>query len=177
MRRSFFYMLLCFLLLPVLAPAADPVFSVVGSGSGVRVGQVAPDVALQTLDGKQVRLSDYRDKVVMLNFWATWCPPCRAEMPSMARLHTAMAGEDFVLLALNAEENGEEDVANFLKKHPQGFPIVFDMEGRAQAAFGVYRFPETFIINKDGTILNRVIGGREWDNRNIIEYLKFLARG
>lgn len=88
-----------------------------------------------------------------------------------------MKGEDFVMLAVNTEAEGAQVVPPFLKSHPQTFSVLLDTEAKAQNAYGVYRFPETFIINKDGTILNHVLGGREWDDDSTIEYLKFLSRG
>ncbi len=177
MRSALFLLVAGLLLLPgsqsfagTSRPSGEP-------SPGVKVGSVAPAVSLKTLDGKTVSLADYRGRVVMLNFWATWCPPCRAEMPSMERLHKAMQGFDFVMLAVNVEENGAQAVAAFLKSQPHSFPVLLDAEAGAQNAFGVFRFPETFIINKDGVILNHILGAREWDDKATIDYLKFLAKG
>lgn len=160
----------CYVLAGTSRPEAEPV-------SGVTVGGVAPDVSLKTLDGKTVSLSEYRGKVVVLNFWATWCPPCRAEMPSMDRLNKAMLGLDFVMLAVNVEEDGAQVVGEFLQRNPHSFSVLLDSEAKAQYAYGVFRFPETFIINKDGVILNHILGAREWDEATTVDYLKFLAKG
>ncbi len=177
MRRVLFLIVAGLLLLPVSYTSAGTSRPDVEPSPGGKVGSVAPEVSLKTLDGKTVSLSDYRGKVVLLNFWATWCPPCAAEMPSMERLNKAMLVYDFVMLALNVEENGAQVVPAFLKNHPHSFPVLLDSDAKAQKAFGVFRFPETFIINKDGVILNHILGAREWDEATTIDYLKFLAKG
>ena len=90
----------------------------------VDMGDQAPDFLLEDTAGNQVSLASLRGKVVLVNFWATWCPPCRAEMPSMEKLNEAMAGEDFVMLAINVEENGRSIVPEFLKKSPHKFSVL-----------------------------------------------------
>jgi thiol-disulfide isomerase/thioredoxin len=177
MRRSLFLIVAGLLLLPASYTFAGTSRPDVQPSSGVKVGSVAPDVSLKTLDGKTVSLSQYRGRVVMLNFWATWCPPCRAEMPSMERLNKAMNGLDFVMLAVNVEEDGAQVVTTFLQSNPHSFPVLLDSNAMAQNAYEVFRFPETFIINKDGVILNHILGAREWDETTTIDYLKFLAKG
>ncbi len=142
-----------------------------------REGSPAPDFVLSDLQGRQVRLSDYRGKVVLLNFWATWCPPCVEEIPSMERLHQLMKGKDFVMLALNVEPNGPQVVPGFLRNNSATFPILFDDQKVVQKEYGVFRFPETFIIDKQGIIEDNIIGGRNWDDKTIVEYLEMLMRG
>jgi peroxiredoxin len=159
---------------PVAAGGSRPA---VPPSAGVKVGVPAPDLTFATLEGKTVTLSQYRGKVVMLNFWATWCPPCRAEMPAMERLHGIMQGLDFIMLAVNAEPDGAEKVPAFLKERPHSFPVLLDPGAKAQNRYGVFRFPETFIIGKDGVILNHILGAREWDESATVDYLKFLAKG
>jgi len=138
---------------------------------------MAPNFQLQDINGKTVSLSDYRGKVVLVNFWATWCPPCRAEMPAMQRLNDKMAGLDFVMLAVNVEPDGEHTVPSFLQGKSYTFPILLDLGAKAQNRYGVFRFPETFIIGKDGVILNHILGAREWDDSSTVDYLSFLAKG
>lgn len=145
--------------------------------AGVKVGALAPDMQLVDLDGKTVAFEQFRGKVVMLNFWATWCPPCRAEMPAMQRLNEKMEGLDFVMLAVNVELDGEHTVPSFLKGKAYTFPILLDLGAKAQNRYGVFRFPETFIIGKDGVILNHILGAREWDDSSTVDYLTFLAKG
>ena len=142
----------------------------------VGVGDVAPDFQLEDTAGNVVSLSGLRGKVVLVNLWATWCPPCREEMPSMERLNTAMAGEDFVMLAVNAEANGKEVVPEFLQKTPYNFPILYDDKGVVQGLYGVSKFPESFIIRKDGTIAEKIIGPLDWASPKTIAYFKNLGQ-
>lgn len=151
-------------------PAYEPV-------KPVAMGDEAPDFQLEDNEGNKVSLSSLRGKVVMVNFWATWCPPCRAEMPSMEKLNNAMAKEDFVMLAINIEENGRSAVDEFLKKTPHSFPILYDDQGVVQKLYGVYKFPESFVIRKDGIIDDKVIGAIDWAHPETIAYFKELAKG
>lgn len=169
-------------LVTLLLCSAVPTFAGVSRpeippSAGVKVGALAPDMQLVDLNGKTVAFKQFRGKVVMLNFWATWCPPCRAEMPAMQRLNEKMEGLDFVMLAVNVEPDGEHTVPSFLKGKAYTFPILLDLGAKAQNCYGVFRFPETFIIGKDGVILNHILGAREWDDSSTVDYLTFLAKG
>jgi peroxiredoxin len=144
---------------------------------GTEVGQLAPDFKLPLTGGGEVKLSDLRGKVVLVNFWATWCPPCKAEMPSMERLYAQMKDRGFELLAINAEVDGLEILPEFLQQHPHSFPIPVDTEGEVQAGYGVYRFPESFIIDRDGKIIEHIVGARDWADRATIEHFKALTEG
>lgn len=143
--------------------------------TAVAQGTLAPDFALKNLQGKTVDLASYRGQVVLVNFWATWCPPCRAEMPSMEKLQTLMAGEKFVMLAINVEEDGQDNVADFLKNNPHSFTILLDSEAEVQSRYGVYRFPETFVIGKDGVITDHIIGAIDWAAEDTVKYFKTLV--
>ena len=148
-----------------------------GPVADVSPGNEAPDFQLEDNRGNVVTLSGLRGKVVMLNFWATWCPPCRAEMPSMEKLNQAMTGEDFVILAVNIEANGRSTVAEFLEKTPHSFPVLFDEQGSVQKLYGVYKFPESFVITKDGIIDDKVIGAIDWAHPETFAYFKELTKG
>jgi peroxiredoxin len=145
--------------------------------TSVVAGEMAPDFQLEDTDGKLVSLSALRGKVVLVNFWATWCPPCREEMPSMERLNEVMAGEDFVLLAINTEQKGRTVVPDFLKKTPYTFPILFDDKEVVQNLYGVYKFPESFVIRKDGTVDQKIVGPLDWSSTKTITYFKGLIKG
>ena len=145
--------------------------------AGAQIGKLAPDFTLTDVKGKKFKLSELRGKVVLINFWATWCPPCRAEMPSMEKLNTLLAGEDFILLAINVEEDGKTIVQDFLKEEPHNFPVLLDLRAEVQEAYGVFRFPETFIVRRDGIIAEHVIGAIDWTDRKVINFIKFLIQG
>ncbi|MBE0596984.1 MAG: redoxin domain-containing protein [Desulfuromonadales bacterium] len=145
-----------------------------GAPSTVKVGQSAPDFTLKDLQGNQVSLSSLRGKVVFLNFWATWCPPCREEMPAMERLHAAMGGKDFMVVAVNVEDNLSV-VRNYLEKNPHAFTILLDPQAQAQQLFNVYRFPETYLIDKQGKIVEHYIGARDWSSVQFLKYVSSLV--
>jgi cytochrome c biogenesis protein CcmG, thiol:disulfide interchange protein DsbE len=123
-------------------------------------GFLAPDFTLETLDGERVTLSDLRGKVVLLNFWATWCPPCRAEMPAFQETYIEYEDEDFVILAVNATtQDSLEDITAFIAEYGLSFPIVLDIEGEANRLYQVQSLPTSFFIDEEGIISEVVIGG------------------
>ena len=135
----------------------------------------APDFLLADMDGKKRRLSDLRGKVVLVNFWATWCPPCRHEMPSLERLSHALKDTSFEILAVNVAEN-LETVFSFtgtLEPMPT-FPILFDTDSKVLKAWPVMGLPTTFILNKQGRIIYRAVGGREFDDPAIQTQIRAL---
>ncbi len=136
----------------------------------------APEFALPDLDGRTVRLADLRGKVVVINFWATWCAPCREEMPSMHRLWQQLRANSFELAAINVGETPEQ-VRSFLSAldHPIGFPIVLDEEGTTVRDFSVKGFPTTFVIDKSGRLVFEAVGRRDWESPEIVETLKGLT--
>lgn len=148
----------------------------------VHVGMEAPDFSLKTLDGDVVRLSDYRGKVVMLNFWATWCKPCKQEMPSMEIMYEGFkkeAGDRFVLIAVN--ENNvfyTGQVKPFLQSHNIQFTIPLDPLSRLDHRYKITGVPETFVIDQNGVVAEHVIGPRNWIVRKNLEtILSLLKKG
>ena len=144
---------------------------------GSLVGKVAPALTLTDMQGRQVSLEQFHGKVVILNFWATWCPPCREEMPSMEKLYQDYKEQGLVLLAVNIEENGKQAVSTFLQKRPYSFPILLDSDNVAQNTFGVFRFPESFIIDRNGVIVEKIVGGRNWLSGPTFKLIDFLLNG
>jgi len=128
----------------------------------VAIGKPAPDFTLQTVDGRSITLSSLRGKVVLVNFWATWCPPCREEMPSMEEMYRNYAPGGLELLAINVEENGPQVLPDFLKAHPHTFPVLMDTAAKVQNSYGVFQFPETYIVDRNGIIVDKVIGAIDW---------------
>jgi len=145
-----------------------------GSADAVRVGDVAPAFSLKDVTGNTVNLEDFKGKVVFLNFWATWCPPCRTEMPSMERLNEVFHGKDFVMLAVNIEREGNTAVPAFLERNPFSFTILLDLEEKVQQGYGVYRFPETFLIDRNGRVASHYIGAYDWSTVDILKQIKAL---
>jgi thiol-disulfide isomerase/thioredoxin len=121
----------------------------------------AINFTLPGLDGKPRALSDYKGKVVFLNFWASWCPPCRAEMPSMQKLSRSWDKKKFVMLAVNLRET-KEAVGSFARQNGYTFPVLLDETGRIASQYQVSGIPTTIIIDGKGNILSRTTGSREW---------------
>jgi peroxiredoxin len=168
---------LIMIVLLVLVGGGVYIYSNLPSSTTVVAGDMAPDFQLEDTKGNRISLSSLRGKVVMVNFWATWCPPCIEEMPSMDRLNKFMAEEDFVMLAINTEKDGRIVMPEFLKKTPYDFPILYDDQGTVQQQYGVYKFPESFIVGKDGTVVEKIIGPLDWSSPKTVAYLKSLAKG
>ena len=123
-------------------------------------GFLAPTFTLETLEGKSVTLSDLRGKMVLLNFWATWCPPCRAEMPAFQEAYADYVEKDFVIIAVNATaQDSPEAVAEFIAEFGLSFPIMLDRTGEVNRLYQVQSLPTSFFIDKDGVIQEVVVGG------------------
>jgi peroxiredoxin len=125
-------------------------------------GVPAPNFTLPGLDGQMVNLNNYKGKVVFLNIWATWCPPCVEEMPSMEKLYQELKGEDFEILAVSIDVLGAKEVIPFMKKHKLSFPALTDTKGTIKSPYQITGVPESFIIDKNGIIVEKIIGPRDW---------------
>jgi peroxiredoxin len=127
-------------------------------------GSAAPEFALPERPGPgEVSLATLRGQVVLLNFWATWCEPCEREMPAMQRLYEALAPAGLRLLAVSVDDTSEV-VDDFRARLGLTFPILWDSEQRVANEYQAYRFPETLLIVRDGVVVERYIGPREWDS-------------
>jgi peroxiredoxin len=142
-----------------------------------REGRIAPDFVLPDLAGRPTRLADLRGKVVLVNFWATWCPPCREEVPSMAKLNLLMAGKPFQMLAVSIDEGGKEAVEDFFRKTGTTLPALLDADGATSKLYGVTGVPETFVLDKKGVILKKVIGAMDWSAPEVVKYLDEASKG
>ncbi len=128
----------------------------------VRAGAPAPEFSLPSLAGPEVTLSAYRGRVVLVNFWATWCKPCEDEMPAMQRLYQELAPQGFELLAISVDED-RKLVEAFRDRLALSFPILLDPAKHAARKYQSLRFPESFLVDADGTLVARYVGPREWD--------------
>src|SRR3954470_6853388 len=136
-------------------------------------GGATPPLELADPDGKLHRLADYRGKTVLVNFWATWCAPCRAEMPSMERLRREMDGRPFVILAVNVGE-GPRLAREFAEQLSLEFPILLDRQSRVARAWRVRLLPASYIVGPDGTIRYSVLGEVDWASAEVRRYLNTL---
>ena len=128
-----------------------------GTDQAPVIGKTAPEFQLQSLDGQSISLSSLRGKPVLINFWATWCGPCRMEMPYMQEIHDEWSGEGLVMLAINIGESSDL-VGQFMKNQGLSFPVLLDMQGEVAKQYGVRAIPTTFFIDKGGIIREKKIG-------------------
>lgn len=135
----------------------------------------APDFNLQDMDENSFTLKDFKGKVLLINFWATWCPPCRREMPSMERLYKKMKNTDFTVIAINQLESPDHVFAYMgdLGTDPT-FTILFDEESRISEAYKVVGLPTTYLVDKKGKVRYRAIGGREYDHLEVEKIIRDL---
>jgi peroxiredoxin len=186
-RESFFWKLVrCLGALLVLSVAAcDSGYSdqEESSGSAVAVRQAPPDVGSQApdfqlidLQGNWQALPDYRGKVVLLNFWATWCGPCRVEMPSMERVYQDLKDEGFAILAISSDPQGSIVTRPFVASQGLTFPILHDSDYRVSGSYGVRTLPMSFLIDRNGTLTQRVFGARDWNSPEARELLHGLLK-
>lgn len=136
---------------PVEAPASSAVGSTSGVPAPAKVNFVAPDLLLKNLQGDTVSLSDYRGKIVLVNNWATWCPPCKAEMPDLQAYYEKHAADDLALLAINAGDSAA-DVVQFAEAYGLTFEVLLDPNNQAVRAFKNTGLPSTYLIDRDGTV-------------------------
>jgi peroxiredoxin len=138
---------------------------------------LAPDFTLSDLDGKNVTLSKFRGKVVLLNFWNTWCGPCRAEMPSLNNLFLELKDKGLVVLSISIDTS-EEPVRAFISERKIVFPVLMDKKQKVYAKkYFLYGLPVTFLIDKKGIIVEKFIGERDWSSQEMKEKIVRLLDG
>jgi len=139
----------------------------------LEIGSQAPTFnATDLRTNRPAGIADYRGKVVLLNIWATWCPPCRAEMPSMERLHKKLAGTDFRIAAVSVdgdafysqEQAGPKEIMTFASNLGLTFDILHDPTGAIRKSYDIFGVPESYLIDRDGVIVKRVIGAADWED-------------
>lgn len=135
---------------------------------------IAPGFVLPGLTGGSVRLSDYHGKVILLNFWATWCPPCRAEMPSMEKLYQAYRDRGLVILAISSDVGGKPVVEPYVQERGLTLPILLDPEGEVFSQYGVRGLPTSYLLDRRGKVFSADVGARDWSGkvaRQVVERL------
>ncbi|MFW6361581.1 MAG: peroxiredoxin family protein [Spirochaetota bacterium] len=148
------------------------------SGFGVlKETTAAPDFTVKTLEGQTVSLSDYKGKVVLLNLWATWCPPCREEMPSMQSLYDDLNNRGFTILAVaapNPPRETREKIENFVSDGGYSFPVLIDSEYEVNGAYGTGSIPTSWVVDTDGKLVARLVGATDWSAEPIVSAFEEL---
>lgn len=150
------------------------VFAKKSSFELVVAGTQAIDFELPDLDGKTRSLGEFKGKVVFLNFWATWCKPCEEEMPSMQQLYAALQGKPFEIVAVSIDKDGPEAVREFVKNYGVTFTVLHDRKGRIKELYKTTGVPETFIIDQNGVIAEKVWGPRDWSKMSSVSTIMEL---
>jgi len=160
------------------AAAAQPLDQLLADMGILKITPSSDPVEINLKDtrGDSVRLSDFRGKIVFLNFWASWCGPCRIEMPSMEKLHRRLKGRDFAIVAVNLQEQASR-VKAFLKQYGLTFTVLLDTNGRVGARFGIRAIPTTFILDRQGRLIGHALGLRKWDGPESIALFEHLMDG
>jgi len=128
-----------------------------------QIGKLAPEFSLNDLSGNKVNLSDYKGKVILINFWATFCVPCKAEMPSLNNLFLAFKNNGLIVLAISTDDS-EKPVQSFIKEKAIAFPVLMDKDQEVYFdLYGVLGLPTSFLIDRDGIIREKIRGERVWD--------------
>lgn len=137
---------------------------------GIEEGNIAPDIELFTLSGEKKYLKDFAGKIVMLNFWATWCPPCRSEMPSIENFYKKNG--DVEVVAVSVDEDSPSQVESFIKENGYTFPIYYDTNQTLSKKFFIRSIPTTYIIDKNGQIYKKISGAFNWEEIDLSEIQK-----
>jgi cytochrome c biogenesis protein CcmG/thiol:disulfide interchange protein DsbE len=137
-----------------------------------RIGTAAPNFTVQDSDRK-LTLSDYRGKVVVLNFWATWCPPCVEEMPSLIQMQQRLKNKGIVVLAISLDADGDA-YHKFLKDHEVNLLTVRDPDLKSSDLYGTFKYPETYIIDRKGILQRKFIGSVDWSDPEVVDFLSRL---
>lgn len=159
-RRFLFVGILTLGMIWILTSADKTGGSAAGLIPAPQKGFLAPDFTLETLEGETITLSDLRGRVVLVNFWATWCPPCRAEMPAFEQAFQDYEKQGFTIVAVNATaQDNLRDIATFVEEFGLSFPIALDIDGSVNEQYQIRSLPTSFFVSKEGIITEVVIGG------------------
>lgn len=145
-------------------------------GPRPEVGQPAPGFTFPDLQGKEVSLSSLRGKVVLLNIWATWCPTCTDEMPSLQQVHQSFRKEDLQVVSVSIDVLGSQVVEPYMRKYRLDFPTLLDPRGTIKQTYATTGVPETFIIDRQGVLRHKVIGPRDWMTSEMLAFLEQLVK-
>ncbi len=171
------YALLVTALASALIVAVNKVELKPGEVEYPEVSFISPDFELPSLSGGKYKLSDYRGKVVFINFWATWCATCKVEMPSMEKLYQTFKKDEFEMLTVSVDKD-QSLIKPFMEKYKLTYPTLLDPNSKvAKGAYKTTGVPETFIVNKEGIIVYKAIGPDDWSTPEMMEAFSILIRG
>jgi peroxiredoxin len=137
-------------------------------------GPSAPGFELQDMQGEKHQLKAYAGKTVIVNFWAVWCAPCRKEIPAMNRALAILKDENIAMLGINVGDQ-QEAIVNFSKDYPMDFTVLMDKNGAVSQHWQVTGFPTTYIVNRQGQVVQRFVGGHEWDKKSMLDSVRSIA--
>jgi peroxiredoxin len=151
---------------------------IVDSGSSTipRVGQPVADFVLSDLQGRQVRLSSMRGKVVFINVWATWCQPCIDEMPTIQRLYEQMRARGLEVLTISLDPLGAQIVEPFMQRYQLTFPVLLDPKSQVEKLYGTTGVPESFVVDQNGRLVEKVVGPRDWSDPQTLAMFQRLLQ-
>ena len=139
----------------------------------VTVGDSAPDFSITADNGRTISAANFGGKLLVLNFWATWCPPCVEETPSLSRFAAGMANQGVVVLAISVDKD-EKAYRNFVERHRPAFLTARDPQARINADYGTFKYPETYVINASGKVVRKFISDQPWDSENMVKDIQSL---
>ncbi len=143
---------------------------------GISEGEIAPDFTLNDLQGEEVNLKKFTGQVVLLNFWATWCSPCRIEIPSMVELYGRYRDEGLEIIGVNLDKLGKSEVEKFSLEHKINFPVLLNPSGNVAALYGVMALPTTVFLDRDGKITGRISGAVNWTTEANLKRIELLLK-
>ncbi len=139
----------------------------------VVAGDKAPDFKITADNGRQISRANFGGKVLVLNFWATWCPPCIEEIPSLDAMQKQLAGSGVVVLAVSVDKN-EKAYKDFLSRAGVAFTTTRDPEANVSAEYGTFKYPETYVIDRNGKVVQKIIGPTDWTDPKMVSYIRSL---
>jgi peroxiredoxin len=167
-------LLLAVALMPAFTSTVAPLLA--AQRGIVKPGEPAPNFQLRDMNGQAVSLSDLRGKIVLVNFWATWCGPCRIEMPAMERLYRTYDRKDFEILAVSTDAQGVAVTRPFQQENQLTFPILHDADFRVGLSYGARTLPMTFMVDRQGIVRQQIFGARDWEAPEAHQLIQMLMK-
>jgi cytochrome c biogenesis protein CcmG, thiol:disulfide interchange protein DsbE len=146
------------------------------ANTAVQIGEAAPDFSLPSLDQASLTLANYRNQVVVLNFWASWCPPCVEETPSLEKFAAQTQPMGVTVIGVSVDQDGAA-LKKFVSDYHISYPVARDPQQQLSARYGTFQFPETYIIDRNGRVAEKIIGAIDWQDPRIISFVESLTAG